>query len=63
MNKKATYDDYKSNASYTETVTLYEPVLLVDDAFTNLIEADGQLSQKQDSIVLKLISSLLFSYE
>jgi len=54
LNKKATYDDYKSNSLYTETVTLYEQVLLVDDAFTNLLETDGQLSFIQDSIVLKL---------
>ena len=54
VNKKATYDDYKSNWDYQNLVVLYQPVLLVDDEFTNLIETDGQLSQEQDSIVLKL---------
>ena len=54
LNKKATYDDYKSNSLYRELGIIYEPVLLVDEAFINLIETDGQLSQKQDSIVLKL---------
>ena len=54
VNKKATYDDYIRNRSYQMLVIIYEPVLLVDDAFTNLIETDGQLSQEQDSIVLKL---------
>jgi len=54
LNKKATYDDYKSNSLYSDLGTIYQPVLLMDEAFINLIETDGQLSQKQDSIVLKL---------
>jgi hypothetical protein len=46
VNKKATYDDYKSNWDYQNLIVLYQPVLLVDDEFTNLIETDGQLSQE-----------------
>jgi len=54
INKKVTYDDYKTKHKYRTLISSYQAADLVDEAFNNLIENDSPLSQLHDSIVLKL---------
>jgi len=53
VNNKVTYDDYKE-LGVAYLITDNTSANLVNEAFNNLIENDNPLSQKQDSIVLKL---------
>jgi len=55
LNKKVTYDDYKSNIKYAY-LPLGLPTIdyIIDDDFKNFIESKNELSMEQDSIVVIL---------
>jgi len=54
LNKKATYNDYKNNQEYIYLVSITKECPIVDGAFKNFIESHNELSNEQDSIVIKL---------
>lgn len=54
IHKQVTYEDYKTNWELRVLVTGDQPANLVSDAFKNLIDNEGSLTQQEDSIVLKL---------
>ena len=54
LNKKVTYDDYKSNYSLRIIIYNRNDVDIIEDAFKNLIGFDSELPKELDSIVLKL---------
>ena len=54
IHKQVTYEDYKTNWELRVLVTGDRPANLTSDAFNNLIDNEGSLTQQEDSIVLKL---------
>jgi hypothetical protein len=54
LNRKLTYNDYKSNRRYTNFMRGTTEANLVDDAFKTLIDNQNMFIQEQDSIVEKL---------
>lgn len=60
LEKKLSYEDYKADRSLTRVLLTYESADLVDEAFQNLMTDKGKLSDKQDSIISKLIT--LYDY-
>ena len=54
LNKKLTYNDYKSNRRYTNFMRGTTEANLVDDAFKTLSDNQNMFIQEQDSIVEKL---------
>jgi len=54
IHKQVTYEDYKTNWELRVLVTGDRPANLTSDAFNNLINNEGSLTQQEDSIVLKL---------
>ena len=54
LNKKVTYDDYKSNTELSYIIYNRKSINIIEDAFKNLIDFDGEIPKDLDSIILKL---------
>ena len=54
LNKKVTYDDYKSNDELSFIIYNRKSINIIDGAFKNLIDFDGEIPKDLDSIILKL---------